>query len=74
MGAQTFDETLLDKLGRIHSREMIFKSLDVLRKAGFDNINVDLMFAIPGQTMEMWRKTLGEAIALRARSICRVTR
>ena len=43
---------------------MIFKSFDTLRAAGFDNLNVDLMFAIPGQTMEMWRKTLAEAIAL----------
>jgi oxygen-independent coproporphyrinogen-3 oxidase len=64
MGVQSFDASLLERLGRIHSREMIFKSFDVLRAAGFDNLNVDLMFAIPGQTMEMWRKTLAEAIAL----------
>ena len=64
MGVQSFDEALLDRLGRIHSREMIFKSFDILRAAGFDNLNVDLMFAIPGQTMEMWRKTLAEAMAL----------
>ena len=41
--------------GRIHSREMVFKSFDILRAAGFDNLNLDLMFAIPGQTMEIWR-------------------
>jgi oxygen-independent coproporphyrinogen-3 oxidase len=64
MGAQSFDAALLERLGRIHSREMIFKSFDILRAAGFDNLNIDLMFAIPGQTMEMWRKTLAEAIAL----------
>lgn len=64
MGAQSFDEALLERLGRIHSREMIFKSFDTLRAAGFDNLNVDLMFAIPGQTMEMWRQTLAEALAL----------
>ncbi len=64
MGAQSFDETLLDKLGRVHSREMIFKSFNTLRAAGFDNLNVDLMFAIPGQTMETWRKTLAEAQSL----------
>ena len=64
MGAQSFDAALLERLGRIHSREMIFKSFDILRAAGFDNLNVDLMFAIPGQTMEMWRSTLAEAIAL----------
>jgi oxygen-independent coproporphyrinogen III oxidase len=64
MGVQSFDAALLERLGRIHSREMIFKSFDILRAAGFDNLNVDLMFAIPGQTMEMWRGTLAEAVAL----------
>jgi oxygen-independent coproporphyrinogen-3 oxidase len=64
MGVQSLDEALLDRLGRIHSREMVFKSFDVLRRAGFDNLNIDLMFAIPGQTMEIWRATLAEAIAL----------
>jgi oxygen-independent coproporphyrinogen-3 oxidase len=55
---------LLERLGRIHSRKQVFKSFDILRTAGFENINVDLMFAIPGQTMEIWRETLGEATAL----------
>src|SRR5262249_7264250 len=64
MGVQSLDEALLDRLGRIHSREMVFKSFDILRRAGFDNLNIDLMFAIPGQTMEIWRATLTEAIAL----------
>ncbi len=64
MGVQSLDEKLLDRLGRIHSREQVFKSFDTLRAAGFDNANVDLMFAIPGQTMEMWRDTLREALAL----------
>ena len=44
--------------------QMIFKSFDILRAAGFDNVNVDLMFAIPGQTMDSWRQTLAEAVAL----------
>ena len=64
MGVQSLDEKLLDRLGRIHSREMVFKSFDTLRAAGFENINVDLMFAIPGQTMDIWRSTLDEALAL----------
>jgi oxygen-independent coproporphyrinogen III oxidase len=64
MGVQSLDESLLDRLGRIHSREMVFKSFDILRSAGFDNLNIDLMFAIPSQTMEIWRATLAEAIAL----------
>jgi len=64
MGVQSLNEALLERLGRIHSREMVFKSFETLRSAGFDNINVDLMFAIPGQTMAIWRETLREAMAL----------
>ncbi len=64
MGVQSLNEDLLERLGRIHSREQVFKSFDILRRAGFENINVDLMFAIPGQTMEIWRETLREATAL----------
>lgn len=64
MGVQSLDEHLLEKLGRIHSREQVFKSFDILRAADFDNVNLDLMFAIPGQTMEIWRDTLREIIAL----------
>jgi oxygen-independent coproporphyrinogen-3 oxidase len=64
MGVQSLDERLLERLGRIHSREQVFKSFDTLRAAGFANINVDLMFAIPSQTMDHWRATLREAIAL----------
>jgi oxygen-independent coproporphyrinogen-3 oxidase len=64
MGVQSLDESLLDRLGRIHTREMAFKSFDILRRAGFNNLNLDLMFAIPGQTMEVWRATLAEALAL----------
>ena len=64
MGVQSLDEALLDRLGRIHSREMVFKSFDILRSAGFDNLNIDLMFAIPSQTMDIWRATLAEAMAM----------
>lgn len=66
MGVQSLDEQLLDRLGRIHSREQVFKSFDILRGAGFNNVNIDLMFAIPGQTMEIWRSTLREAIAMQS--------
>jgi oxygen-independent coproporphyrinogen-3 oxidase len=64
MGVQSLNAQLLERLGRVHSREMVFKSFDILRQAGFDNVNLDLMFAIPGQTIEVWRETLAEAIAL----------
>jgi oxygen-independent coproporphyrinogen-3 oxidase len=64
MGVQSLNAALLERLGRVHSREMVFKSFDILRRAGFDNLNLDLMFAIPGQTLEVWRETLAEAIAM----------
>jgi len=64
MGVQSLDEALLDRLGRIHTRAMVFKSFDLLRQAGFDNLNLDLMFAIPGQTTAIWCKTLTEVLAL----------
>src|ERR1039457_5313988 len=66
MGVQSLDEKLLDRLGRIHSREMVFKSFDILRASGFENINLDLMFAIPTQTIEIWRDTLNETIAMQS--------
>ncbi|HKQ38973.1 MAG TPA: radical SAM family heme chaperone HemW, partial [Verrucomicrobiae bacterium] len=64
MGVQSFDDDLLEKLGRIHTREQVFRSFEILRRGGFDNVNIDLMFAIPGQTMAIWRATLAEAAAL----------
>jgi oxygen-independent coproporphyrinogen-3 oxidase len=64
MGVQSLNEALLDRLGRIHSRDMVFKSFDVLRQSGFDNLNLDLMFAIPGQSLEAWRETLAETLSL----------
>ena len=64
MGVQSLNEALLDRLGRVHTREMAFKSFDTLRRAGFDNLNLDLMFAIPGQSLAVWHETLNEAIAM----------
>ena len=64
MGVQSLQADLLDRLGRIHTRQQVFKSFDLLRQAGFDNLNLDLMFAIPGQTLAHWRETLEEALAL----------
>lgn len=64
MGVQSLDKALLERLGRIHNRDMVFRSFDTLRQAGFENLNLDLMFAIPGQTLDTWRATLDEALAL----------
>ena len=64
LGVQSFNATLLERLGRVHTRQAAFDSFDILRQAGFDNLSLDLMFAIPGQTLEVWRETLAEAAAL----------
>jgi oxygen-independent coproporphyrinogen-3 oxidase len=64
MGVQSMDAGLLERLGRVHSREMVFRSVDALRAAGFDNLNLDLMFAIPGQSLSVWQATLKEILAL----------
>lgn len=66
MGVQSLDEDLLDRLGRVHSRDMAFRSYDTLRRAGFDNVNLDLMFAIPGQSLDTWHRTLTEALAMQS--------
>ena len=64
MGVQSLDPDLLVRLGRVHSRDMVFRSYDILRNAGFERINLDLMFAIPSQTIEVWRDTLNETVAM----------
>ena len=64
IGVQSFDDEELVSLDRIHTGEDAVRAYEAAREAGFDNINLDLMFAIPGQTMDMWRQTLNEAAAL----------
>lgn len=64
IGLQAVQDTLLKKLGRIHSYEDFTKSYNLARNLGFDNINIDLMFGLPGQTMEMWCETLETVIRL----------
>jgi oxygen-independent coproporphyrinogen-3 oxidase len=66
MGVQSLDERLLDRMGRVHTRAMAFKSFDTLRAAGFDNVNLDLMFAMPTQTMAIWQGTLKEVMAMQS--------
>lgn len=63
-GAQTFRLDLLKKIGRIHGVGEIGESVDLARKAGFDNISLDLMFGLPTQTVEDVKHTLEEAVSL----------
>ena len=64
MGVQSWDDGLLATLGRVHSSQQARRSYSLLREAGFGNINLDLIFGIPGQNREQWRATLEETIAL----------
>jgi oxygen-independent coproporphyrinogen-3 oxidase len=64
LGVQSWDDHLLILLGREHNGRQADESFRILRAAGFTNINIDLMFGLPGQTIEQWRLTLGKTIAL----------
>lgn len=63
-GVQTFDEHLLTDLGRIHSAAEAATSLHNARRAGFANVNLDLMYGLPTQDLATWRDTLERAISL----------
>tara|TARA_Y100001970_G_C14159617_1_gene817732 strand:- start:381 stop:1523 length:1143 start_codon:yes stop_codon:yes gene_type:complete len=64
LGFQTFDENLLKFLGRIHSPEDCIETYNNAREAGFNNINTDLIFDIPGQTMNRWKQDLKKIVDL----------
>jgi oxygen-independent coproporphyrinogen-3 oxidase len=64
MGAQATQARLLRLIGRIHNWKQVIASVEVARKTGFDNINLDLMFGLPSQTVSDVRETLAAAIAL----------
>lgn len=65
LGIQSFTPHVLEKLGREHSAEEAAASVGILREAGMPAVNIDLMFAIPGQSEADWRSTLETAIALK---------
>ena len=69
MGVQAFDDQLLQVLGRIHTAGEAICSFEAARQAGFENINIDLMFALPGQTMQQWQHTLRTATSLQPEHI-----
>lgn len=64
IGLQSTEDHLLKSLGRIHTWEEFLANFHAAREAGFTNINIDLMSALPGQTAEDWRKTLRKIIEL----------
>jgi putative oxygen-independent coproporphyrinogen III oxidase len=64
LGVQSFDDQELSALGRIHTAAEAKNTFKMIRSAGFDNINIDLMFGIPYQTTNSWQKTLEQSILL----------
>ncbi|MGB3210752.1 MAG: radical SAM family heme chaperone HemW [Desulforhopalus sp.] len=63
LGVQSFDNWELKQIGRIHSDEDACLAIQAARDAGFNNINLDLMYGLPGQTATSWRKSLTTALA-----------
>lgn len=64
MGVQSFQPALLDALGRQHTREQIYRAYERIRAVGFRSVNLDLMFALPGQTTEECADDVRAAVAL----------
>ncbi len=69
MGVQSLDDVLLKRIGRIHRRNDVFEMFELLRKNGFENINTDLMFALPEQSSRQWKDTLDEIFRMRPEHI-----
>ncbi|RYG74744.1 oxygen-independent coproporphyrinogen III oxidase [Lentibacillus lipolyticus] len=63
LGVQVFDNTMLEQLGRLHQVKDVYRTVDMLQRNGFYNISLDLIYALPNQTVEQFRQTLDEAVA-----------
>ena len=64
LGIQTFDSSLMQELGRAHSVETALKSYSLVRSVGFESVNLDLIFGMPGQSEKMWENDLRQAVEL----------
>ncbi|MDP9290882.1 MAG: radical SAM family heme chaperone HemW [Verrucomicrobiota bacterium] len=69
MGVQSWEDAVLKTLGRAHTAAQSERTFDTLRAAGFENIGLDLMFAVPEQTAGQWKQTLAKTVALRPEHI-----
>lgn len=69
IGLQAWQNELLETIGRIHNRQEFLDSYYLLRNEGFKNINIDLMFSLPGQTIDMWHETIEKVCKLNAEHI-----
>lgn len=64
MGIQTFQETTLKQLQRRHTADQAIRAFQGCRTAGFQNISIDLMYGLPGETLTSWKKDLKQALSL----------
>jgi putative coproporphyrinogen dehydrogenase len=64
LGVQTFDNKMLKNIGRSHQEQDIYDNIRHLKQAGFDNISIDLIYALPGQTMDQVKENVAKAIDL----------
>ena len=64
LGVQSFDQGLLEKIGRTHSNEHVYQTIELAKQVGFENISIDLMYGLPNQSMEQWKDSLRKAFAL----------
>ena len=64
LGVQTDDDELLKKLGRPHDYAQVMSAAKRIRKAGFKNFSIDLMYGLPGQTVAAWKSTLDNVLSL----------
>ena len=64
LGVQTFDDRMLKKIGRSHNQAQIYETIASLKAAGFHNISIDLIYALPGQTMEQVKDNVAKALEL----------
>ena len=69
LGAQSLNDNLLKSIGRIHNREDLYRSIELIRQSGIENINVDLMFGLPDQSLEDVMETLEQIIKLEIKHI-----
>ncbi len=69
LGLQSANDDELKAIGRIHTYDKFLESYNMVRAAGFDNVNIDLMSALPGQTMESYRETIEKILALKPEHI-----
>ena len=69
MGIQSFHDPLLQIIGRRHNAEQAIQAVHTAQQAGFDNLSIDLMYALPTQTMEQWKADIDQALQLNVQHI-----